>query len=424
MRVAIQGDIGQPVYHVGDEAMTHAAVAQFARRGVTDTLLFTRDPAHTRAYFGPETDAAPTLVFPWEPVDRERYLSEIKAVMAGERSALPADDQVFAVIERMRGVDALFIAGGGNMNSRYGWLLYERAALAHIAIALGKQVVIGGQTLGPELSETDRGTLANLLDNATLVGLREDHSLTLARALSPQHPGLRACLDDGGELAPPPGWTPPAWSEPPLAATFNAPHDPAERAASARAYARLLDAAADRTGAPILFLPHMATPGVGDGDEAFHAEIAAYLKAPHECAPIASALETAALTGASRGVVTSRYHPVIFALANGLGSVGVAPDAYSTVRIGGAYGRVGVDQAPIPLEALLGAHAIRSSWLTPLDRGQSLAPSLVSQYDRWWDAVILACASTKGRRGKLVRHWVRSRRHQANRLADRLRGRS
>jgi len=26
VRVAILGDIGQPVYHVGDEAMVHAAV--------------------------------------------------------------------------------------------------------------------------------------------------------------------------------------------------------------------------------------------------------------------------------------------------------------------------------------------------------------------------------------------------------------
>lgn len=422
MRVAIQGDIGQPIYHVGDEAMTHAAVAQFAQRGVTDVLLLTRDVAHTRRYFGAGTDAARTLVFPWEPADRERYLAEIKAVMAGERRALPADDQVFAVIEAIRGVDALFIAGGGNLNSRYGWLLYERAAMAHIAIALGKQVVIGGQTLGPELSAVDRGTLANLLDNASLVGLREDHSLALARELTPGHPDLRACLDDGGELAPPVGWEPHAWDETPLAATFHAPDDPAERAASARAYARLVDAAAARLRAPVLFLPHWATPGAGDGDEAFHAEIAAHLTCSHELAPIASALETAALTARTRGVLTSRYHPVIFALANGLGSVSVASDEYGRVRIGGAYERVGVDQQPLSLAALASGE-VRTSWLAPLERSRTPAPWLVSRYGRWWDAIVRTCASTRGRRGKLVRHWVRSRRHQTNRLVRRLRGR-
>ncbi|MDN5571186.1 MAG: polysaccharide pyruvyl transferase family protein, partial [Propionibacteriaceae bacterium] len=196
MRVAIQGDIGQPVYHVGDEAMVHAAIDKLSRRGVHDPVLFTRDVAHTRHYFGAGVEAVRTLAFPWPPADRERYLNEIKAVMAGEAAALPPHDQVFAVIETLRGVDALFIAGGGNLNSRYGWLLYERAAMAHIAVALGKQVVIGGQTLGPELSDADRGTLANLLGNASLVGLREDASLRLARALAPGHPALRPCFDD------------------------------------------------------------------------------------------------------------------------------------------------------------------------------------------------------------------------------------
>ena len=192
VRVAIQGDIGQQVYHVGDEAMVHAAVEQLKRRGICSVVLLTRDPAQTRVHFGAELDAAPTLVFPWPPVDRERYLGEIKAVLAGDTGVLPPHDQVFGVIETLRQVDALFIAGGGNMNSRYGWLLYERAAMAHIAARLGKRVVIGGQTLGPELSETDRDTLAELLRLGSLVGLREDHSLRLARDLVPGHAGLRS----------------------------------------------------------------------------------------------------------------------------------------------------------------------------------------------------------------------------------------
>lgn len=33
MRVAILGDIGQHVYHVGDDAMTHAAVDELDARG-------------------------------------------------------------------------------------------------------------------------------------------------------------------------------------------------------------------------------------------------------------------------------------------------------------------------------------------------------------------------------------------------------
>ena len=421
MRVAIHGDIGRPAYHVGDEAVTHAAVAQFAKRGVTDVLLFTHDVARTRrAHAG--VDAALTLAVPDEPAARERYLDAVAAFAAGDPGAFPAGDRVHGVMEKLRGVDALFVAGGGAMNSRHGRLLTERAALAHLATALGKQVVLGGQTFGPDLSDADRVTLAGLLGEATLVGLREDHSLALARELAGKHEGLRPCLDDAGELAPPPGWARPVLDRPPLAATFAAPDDPTERGASARAYARLLDAASHRVGAPVLFLPHLATPGIGDGDEAFHAEIAAHLRAPHELAPIASALETAALTATCSGVVSSRYHPVIFALAGALGSVGVAADEYDRVRIAGAYARVGVDQEPIMLADLRAGRTIRSSWVAPLDRPQMLAPSLVSQYDRWWDAVVLACASTRGRRGKLLRTWLRSRRQGADRLARRLRG--
>ena len=99
VRVAIQGDIGQQVYHVGDEAMVHAAVEQLKRRGICSVVLLTRDPAQTRVHFGAELDAAPTLVFPWPPVDRERYLGEIKAVLAGDTGVLPPHDQVFGVIE-------------------------------------------------------------------------------------------------------------------------------------------------------------------------------------------------------------------------------------------------------------------------------------------------------------------------------------
>ena len=155
VRVAIQGDIGQQVYHVGDEAMVHAAVEQLKRRGICSVVLLTRDPAQTRVHFGAELDAAPTLVFPWPPVDRERYLGEIKAVLAGDTGVLPPHDQVFGVIETLRQVDALFIAGGGNMNSRYGWLLYERAAMAHIAARLaaeGSDSVLGVDLNHPGLA--------------------------------------------------------------------------------------------------------------------------------------------------------------------------------------------------------------------------------------------------------------------------------
>lgn len=195
MQAALLVDVGQIDYHVGDEAMGHAAVAALRARGIQEPVMLTRDPQHTAARFE-SVVPVPTPRFPWPPEDRARYLGEIREVLDGRTDALPPEDQVFALIEALRGVDALLIGGGGNMNSRYGWLLSERAAVVEIARSLGLPVVISGQTLGPELSEQDRPVLAKMLETAVLVGLRDPDSLALAQQLCPGHPGLRACPDD------------------------------------------------------------------------------------------------------------------------------------------------------------------------------------------------------------------------------------
>lgn len=398
VRVAILGDIGQPVYHVGDEAMVHAAVEQLNRRGINSMVLLTRDPVQTHAHFGSALDAAPTLVFPWPPVDRERYLGEIKAVFAGDTRALPPHDQVFGVIETLRRVDALFIADGGNMNSHYGWLLYERAAMAHLAAGLGKRVVIGGQTLGPELSATDRGTLTELLNHGALVGLREDYSLRLARDLLPAHAGLRAVLDDASELPDPVPPIEPS-TEPKIAATFSTPPDHFPRQAAAEGYARLLDAVAARLDASLCFLPHMSTVGKGDGDEAFHAQIAEHLSSKAELNPIRPALTTAALTQQATVVVTSRYHPVVFACAGGLPVIAVAPDEYGRVRLTGALQRFGRQQSVPSLAELLAADHDLAATLRPLaEPCAEPSQAILAAQSKWWDDVAAALRTGRGRR--------------------------
>lgn len=86
MRIAVLGDIGQRADHVGDEAMTWAVAHEAAARG-HDVLYLTRDAALTREARGPVATAR-SLEFPWPPHDRVRYLTEIRAVLAGRRDAL------------------------------------------------------------------------------------------------------------------------------------------------------------------------------------------------------------------------------------------------------------------------------------------------------------------------------------------------
>ncbi|WAP51751.1 hypothetical protein OL239_18800 [Arthrobacter sp. ATA002] len=61
VRIAVLADLGQDVYHAGDEAMGHAAADELRRRGL-QVLLLSRNPEQTQRLFG--CRAAATLPFP------------------------------------------------------------------------------------------------------------------------------------------------------------------------------------------------------------------------------------------------------------------------------------------------------------------------------------------------------------------------
>lgn len=145
MRIVVLGDLGQRAYHVGDEAMTVAAIDELRSRIDAEFVALTRDPVQTAELYGIRT--APALEFPWPPAERNSHLELIRRAARGDREALPADHVTWRVIDEVRAADGVLIAGGGNMNSLFGWLLYERAALGIIAATLNKPLVISGQTL-------------------------------------------------------------------------------------------------------------------------------------------------------------------------------------------------------------------------------------------------------------------------------------
>lgn len=404
MRVAILTDIGEAAYHVGDEAIAHGAIHQLHQRGVSDLLLLTRDPAGTRRRFG-DVATARTLDLPWHPVSCRCELHAVRAFMAGHTVAPP--DGVPALAATLRDVDALLIAGGGNLNSTWRWLLYERAAVALIAATLGKPVVISGQTLGPELTEPDSAALQGLLSTATLVGLRDDLSLTLAARLCPGHPGLRRCHDDATILPAAPRSRSRSARRPIVAATFSPATGEVPREEAARAYARLLDHVAAAIGGTVTLLPHQATPGAPDGDVAFHAEVAAHLATLATLSPVRGALETAQRTAEATVAVTNRYHPAVFALAAGVPVLAVAPDQYTAVRFDGAMSTWGVTSQPVPLQSLVEAAREPDVWRDLAaridavvadreDQSEALRaarPAVARAHTAWWDDVVAALAT-------------------------------
>lgn len=400
VKVAVLGDVGQPIYHVGDEAMTHAAIDELQARGLDDVVVFTRDVGSSEAAFG--APAVPTLAFPWPPRERSDYLRRVLAVARDEPDALPAADPARDFIAHLRRCDALLIAGGGNMNSLYGWLLYERVAAARIARALGLQVVVSGQTLGPDLHGPDRDAARTLLEAAHLIGAREAPSLQLMRELAPGA-SVHACLDDASFLSDagrkdaPAGGVHDLPTDPYIAATFSPGHGEVDRDAYLSALAAALDEAADLTGHPVVFLPHMATPGRGDVDDHMHRDIAARMTSRQPVLlPIQDAHRTVELTRQAALVITSRYHPVVFALDAGVPVVAIAPDAYSDVRMRGALRNWGLDPLALTLPSLLDgtlARAVTDVW----SRRDALASYLadirasrLAQHRRWWDDVASA----------------------------------
>lgn len=409
-RIAVLADLGQDIYHAGDEAMGHAAADELRGRGL-EVLLLSRNPEQTELLFG--YPAAATLPFPWPPAGREAYLRQIRSHLDGA-AELPAGDPARALISVLSECDGVLVAGGGNLNSRYGWLLYERAAVVAVARALGKPVVISGQTLGPQLTAPDTIVLAGMLESAALSSMREPSSLQLARSL-----GIAAVagLDDASFLAP----AGPAGAGSAGAGPAAAGKDAGPAAAGKDALAdglpengyvavtvspssevpddfsaRLgeqLDALHGQTGLTAVFIPHMGVGADRGWDVDSHAAIAAAMTTPCLQLPVLPARQAAELTSNASLVLTSRYHPAVFALSAGVPVLGLATDTYSGVRLGGAMGNWGLADYVLPLptlrEGLLGP-ALAEAWQRRTDISGHLAalkPSRSAWSRAWWDAV-------------------------------------
>lgn len=401
MKFVVQGDLGQGAYHIGDEAMTLAAVDELSRRTGASFVLMSRDPEQTTELYG--TGSMATIEFPWPPAERSAYLELVRRAAKGDRTALPATDHVWAVIEEVSTADGVLIAGGGNMNSLYGWLLYERAAVGILARELGKPLVVSGQTFGPTLLPQDRKILHELLDSAALVGAREPVSYALGFELGLGSDKLVRVLDDGSFLR---SQTDPA----PAGADGGLPELPADGYIAATVgpdawregtrtlapFAAVLDRAAEVTGLPVYLLPHMGTLGSSDsgGDHDSHRTVLAHSRSGKlKMLPVLPVRTAVAVTAGARLVVTNRYHPAVFGLAAGVPVVSLANDAYSDIRLSGALGNWGLGDWALPQPSLSPGgveEAVAEAWRRRDEIGQHLArlrPGFERSQATWWDAV-------------------------------------
>ncbi|WP_311654680.1 polysaccharide pyruvyl transferase family protein [Rothia mucilaginosa] len=398
-RVLVIGDIGQHTYHVGDEAMTIASAAALSEGGAAVTLM-TRDVGHSARYIGAAVnhEAAqheagapyeylPFLLFPWAPAERELTLAALECILTElhadrERpsvtelvvlpqvQALPEVLHPLAqTVERMvefadsiAAMDAVVVSGGGNLNSRYGWLLYERAAAVSAAEHAGVPVYVTGQSLGPVLNPEDAQVLERMLRTARLVTVREHSSLAWCRERGID---ARLSVDDATDYLPAsPARTlhyaegvsaGQALDELPERYVCVTVNECTEQ--QAQQLARLLDNMWREHGYASVFLSHYGDPqNPESGDIQVHQRIAEQLSPsiPATLLPILHADQSITVHRAAAFTLTSRYHPAVFSAAAGIPVLALVPDAFTQMRVGGALNLYGLGEFTLPLGMLAG----------------------------------------------------------------------
>lgn len=398
-RVLVIGDIGQHTYHVGDEAMTIASAQALSEGGAAVTLM-TRDVDHSARYIGAAVnhEAAqheagapyeylPFLLFPWAPAERELTLAALECILTElhadrERpfvtelvvlpqvQALPEVLHPLAqTVERMvefadsiAAMDAVVVSGGGNLNSRYGWLLYERAAAVSAAEHAGVPVYVTGQSLGPVLNPEDAQILERMLRTARSVTVREHSSLAWCRKRGID---ARLSVDDATDyLVDSPartlryaegisaGQMLNKLPEHYVCVTVN---ECTEQ--QAQQIARLLDGMWREHGYAPVFLSHYGDPqDPTSGDIQAHQRIAEQLSpsTPATLLPILHADQSITVHRAAAFTLTSRYHPAVFSAAAGISVLALVPDAFTQMRVGGALNLYGLGEFTLPLGMLAG----------------------------------------------------------------------
>ena len=420
MRTLVIGDVGvvDDMIHIGDEAMTEELVTQLRQRRVDAVTVVSSAPDETAARYGvdavrpigfaPAGLAALGTVASGREGQVERQQRVVEAA-EGSRTSLLRDDPARALIEAVRESDAVVVAGGGNMASRWALHVFERSTIGRVAAVVGRPLVVTGQTIGPDLVADDERLVSGLLRDARLFGVREGASLSLMRRVADDtQPGLARRVaqnvDDatflGAEDAPPavpaPRSTLVAADDAAYCAVSLSTHvGDADRGQVVTALARLLDSVADETGLEIAFLAHWASVHEGDerGDSVLHRRVIDAMTASRvRIEPTTDSVAAARFARGAALHLTSRYHPAVFAVAGGVPTVGMSVDGYTRVKLTGALGAFG-QTSVVPVESVVlggAVRAVRSAWLdagTTRATGEARVGSVRAASVGWWDRV-------------------------------------
>ena len=318
-------------WHVGDEAMLAASIDWLrSAASTTDLVVASTSTAWTRLMydvaavscldFGDDADTAAA---------RDRYQSVVASLGRAATGDPESDRATAAFVAALRAADAVLFCGAGNLCSAFPNRLYERLAVAGLARALGRPYAFSAQTLGPLWDATDREEVAHALSGAELVGTRDRRSAELAADL-----GVTATpmADDALCLTAP---APAADRAGPIGVTLH--RSPLEhRRYDPAVLAHLLDQLAETTGTRLCFIPHFRGPQNRWSDERAADELRTHLRTPLVVTPWCEPMEVIRMTAACKLVLSTRYHPLVFALGSGVPALGLYQDDYHLAKLEGA----------------------------------------------------------------------------------------
>ena len=395
LRLLVIADVGgEETRHIGDEAMLEANLDGL-RRLIPEVAftLVSRDPAWTAGRY--RVDAVAPFGFSGDRLGVAKRGAMLERLLADATGRGRED----ATIDAVARADALVVSGGGNLSSLWPDLLYERAALMHLARIFGKPAVLLGQTLGPALGADERRLLADTLSTARFVGVREIPSALLAGELGVPPERLWYQCDDALLLE----GTSDRSGPPSIAVTI----DPQVRAAGEALFGSFvsqLRALSRTTGAPLILVPHaFGSESTNRSSDLTEARVLAERLGLSQTT-VAAGLDAAParqVTGAASLVISSRYHPIVFGLGAAIPSIAIFRDEYCRIKVQGALSHARRDRWALTFDDVVRGALLKTA-LELWRARDKLRRGLESRREAWraesrerWSAVLRALDPAK-----------------------------
>ncbi|PFG31883.1 polysaccharide pyruvyl transferase WcaK-like protein [Paramicrobacterium agarici] len=391
--------------------MTEAAIGELQSRGIADITIIAAEAAPAQKRYGVSAIDRFGFGTRWNRKRLEERYTTLVSEIANDFGTMPPEDPAHAILDLVRRCDAVIIAGGGNITSRYLYHVYERSVLTKLAKKFGKPLLMTSQTIGPSIDDAHLGIVAEILTSASMIGARELDSLALIGDLTAGRATAYRTLDDAFHLradAADEEWV----------AALNL--DDRFVVASVSPYvsnpfwsedeyftqmAAILDSVAAELDETVYLLPHAGSPIRDEKkhDQISHERVIKTSSSSRIYAlPVMSARECLAVMKKATLAVSTRYHPIVLGQSVGTPTISIGVDAYSFVRMYGAQKNFETAELHLPARrATADAVSALSSQVAAQRRVyeqhiKAIEPVRRAEAKTWWDALVERIRESSG----------------------------